>query len=713
MTFKNTLNSRILAELLSISVMLAVLPALTYAAAKGLLFASYFELGMYRTAFYYFESTLTEHLILLTFCLALSALFVVHLALRKYTYHAFAALLALLLLLTGFRLNRSAWYPAFDSVRGLLCNVLLILAFIVPGFIICKQFPRLNARLGFIIGGLLLLATSGCFYHFRSQTPVMFMDSGEKTGLREANNSLGVAWGDYDHDGWPDVYVSNHLPETVESFLYHNNKGTFSAPRPMARGDMHGVAWADFDNDGDEDLFVAGGNNTPKGPAFANILFDNRNGNFTNIAARAGVEDTLGRAWGAAWADFNNDGLLDLFVVNYFSSSSLFLNGGNGTFKNVAQDAGITATGPGEVNQAGTLCASWADYDGDDDLDLFTAGIQSGIALYRNNGNGTFAEVSKESGLVTAHYLGTEADPRGPSSCAWGDYDNDGDLDLYVAARTGPSGKNLLFQNQGNRTFIEKGAAAGVDLSANSQAALWADFDNDGDLDLYVVNGASEARNSTGGNAWAWNSLFLNRGDGTFVDFPADKAGVAGYPFVREPTGALVDYDNDGFIDIYINNQRVLRGHPWYLLRNVLLRNAGNGNHWLKIRLQGTVSNRDGIGAKLTLSAGDQRQFREQGGGANTFSQSSTIVHFGLGAARTVDRLLIRWPSGIQQTLTHLSANRTLTITEPHDLPSTRSSGHRPVRAVRVAANDSGRQGDHRALAGSDARSSIHADGRR
>ena len=675
MSLRNIFTSGIVKEFVGLSLLLGVMPTLTYGIAKWLLFADYLELGMYRTAFYYFRSTINDYSILLLFAVVLLIIFGTYLFLtavlrdlakaKRYTYHAISVLLLGLLLLTGYRLNTSPWYPDFSSLRAFLGdNAIVVLVFLLIGFLIHKRLPRINSYLGLLLGGLALLTTNGCFYYYRSSTPVIFTDVGEEIGLREINNSLGVGWGDYNNDGWLDLYVSNHLPDSAPSFLYQNKAGVFAAPRVMAAGDLHGVAWGDFDNDGALDLFVAGGNNTPKGPAYPNILFHNEGGNLRNVAPSAGVEDTQGRAWSGAWADFNNDGFLDLFVVNYFTSNALFLNAGDDTFKNVAQSAGITETGPGEANKAGTLCASWADYDGDGDMDLVTVAVSTGIALYRNNGDGTFSEVAKDSGLVTNNYLGTENDPRGPSGCAWGDYDNDGDLDLYVAARTGGKwGKNLLFQNQGDRTFVEVGAAARVDTAANSQAAMWGDFDNDGDLDLYVVN--ARLGSPDVGDEHGWNTLYLNRGDGTFVEVAADAAGVAGFPFIGESTGAQADYDNDGFIDILINNQNNIRGRGLYLRRKILLRNSSNGNSWLEIRLRGTVSNRDGIGTKIYLSVGDQHQFRERGGESHTFAQNSPVIHFGLGRAKVVDSLLIKWPSGISQTLTNVVANGILTITEP------------------------------------------------
>ena len=348
-------------------------------------------------------------------------------------------------------------------------------------------------------------------------------------------------------------------------------------------------------------------------------------------------------------------------MVNYYTSAALFHNRGDGTFENVAQAAGLSEKGPGEATAAGMRCASWADYDNDGNVDLVTVSVGTGIALYRNNGDGTFTDEARRAGLVIDGYLGDESDPRGPAGCAWADYDNDGDSDLYIVTRAGELGRNLLFQNQGDGTFVEVGAKAGVDVAAFGQSALWGDFDNDGDLDLYVVNAADESQT----DPYAWNILFLNAGDGTFVRLAPDAAGASGFPFVHETTGAVADYDNDGFLDIYVNDEDVLpKDSPrnGYMRRNLLLRNARNGNHWLELRLRGTVSNRDGVGAKVYVDAGGMKQFRDTSARP---AQDSPVVHFGLGGASVVDTVTIKWPSGITQTLKDVAAGRIITVTEP------------------------------------------------
>jgi len=670
MSERTSSNLLLAAEFIAISLLLSVLPFLSYAVGTWWF---YLDLGMRRTAFYYFLSTLDDRHLIWTFCLALAAIVSAHalLSLRHQSktavdrrrHYFIAALLLLSLALAGYRLNRVPWYPDPLSVQGAVCNAMLVLCFAAVGLILSRRRPGANIFLGMVMV-MTLLAPNVYFQYCKAVAPVVFTDVAEQVGLTELDNSLGVAWGDYDNDGWLDVYISNHLPASTKSLLYRNDRGSFSITRAMATGDMHGAAWADFDNDGDQDVFAAGGNDTPKGPPYPNVLFRNENGKFTDVAPAVGVDETLGRAWGGTWADVDNDGLLDLFVVNYFSSNDLFINAGNGAFHNVAKAAGLSVNNPGEPNKIGTLGASWGDYDSDGDMDLVTAGIQSGVALYRNDGKVTFSNVTASAGVLVGGDLGTESYPKGPTGCAWGDYDNDGDLDLFIAWLTGKIGRNLLFQNTGSGVFVEVGKAAGVDASLASRAVMWGDFDNDGYLDLFLVNEAADEGTGSTAAARGWNTLYLNRGDGTFAEANADALGVAGFPFVREGTGTIVDYDNDGFLDIFVDNQGV-KGHTRYLRRNLLLRNSGNDNHWLKIQLHGTTSNRDGIGAKVTLSAGGRQQFRERGGESHTFAQNTPIVHFGLGNLKQVDSVRIQWPSGITQTLNDIAANQLLTVTEP------------------------------------------------
>jgi hypothetical protein len=504
----------------------------------------------------------------------------------------------------------------------------------------------------------------------RRRTPIWMIGVSERLGLTELNNTVGAAWGDANGDAWLDLYVSNHIPVTAASYLYESDGGRRFLRRRMAAGDYHGPGWCDIDNDGRSEVFVAGGNNTPVGPAFANMLFQHDGETWTDIAHRAGVQNQAGRAWGTAWADVDRDGLADLLVVDYFTPCRLFRNRGNRTFEDITVAAGIADVPPPTPTATGTRAASWADVDADGDLDLVLTALVTGLALYRNDTvPGTppavrFAEVAHDQGLHAAGPLGSEPEPFGLTGVAWGDYDNDLDLDLYV----GSAYRNMLFRNRGDGSFEEVGAEAGVDEMRSTGGVAWGDLDNDGDLDLVVTvesNAGAEEPD-------ARDLLYLNRGDGTFVDI-AVAAGAIGYPDPKGQTLALADYDRDGWLDVLMVNQRIARGtrgspRRW-MLTNLLLRNAshrdGTPGHWLVVRLRGTVSNRDGIGARVYVRASGREQLREQNGGAHLFAQHGPELHFGLGDATRVDTVRVVWPSGIEQTLVDVAADRRLLIAEP------------------------------------------------
>ena len=368
-------------------------------------------------------------------------------------------------------------------------------------------------------------------------------------------------------------------------------------------GDSQGVAWGDYDSDGDQDLYVANNGNI-------RLYRNDGQGRFTEATVRAGMEDG-GNGTGVAWGDYDNDGYLDLFAANN-GENWLFRSNGDSTFTNVMRSARVndrgTQTGaawgdfdsdgdldlyvasndrPNRLyrnNRDGTFTnvadsaevadtgntqgVSWGDYDNDGDLDLYTVKVFQPNRLYRNNGRGAFTDVGTLAGVSDGAF------GRG---AAWGDYDNDGDLDLYVVN----SGPNRLYWNNGNGTFTNVGDSAGVADIGDGYGCAWGDFDNDGDLDLYVVNSGSPHR------------LYRNDGNGKFTDIAA-SSGVT----ERGPGGFIAawgDYDNDGDLDMYV----AISGRA-----NRLYRNAGNANRWLHVRLVGTVSNRSGIGAQVTAVTG-------------------------------------------------------------------------------------------------------------
>jgi hypothetical protein len=481
-------------------------------------------------------------------------------------------------------------------------------------------------------------------------TPVTFTDATVAAGLHTDGYTFGnPIWGDFDDDSELDLFVDNHYNRG--SYLYHNNgTGTFTdillTSGLRRAGDRHGSAWVDFDNDGDLDLSITKGAMGGQGLGTKqDELYENLGaGQFTNIAVAAGVTNTFGRGRGMAWGDYNNDGYPDLLLGNLKTDLALLKNNGDGTFTDVSVQAGL-----GGLQY--TECV-FVDYDNDGFPDIFCTLSEShntsNDILLKNNGDGTFANVTSQAGILPLN---------NGRSIAWGDYDNDGDLDLFVSRGTdNGSLKQTLYRNNGDGTFTDVTDQSGLGVIADNRAAAWGDYDNDGYLDLYVVNSGSDP---LGKGA---NYLFRNNHDGTFTDV-ASSAGVAVLVTSRGRGAAWGDYDNDGFLDLFVTNGE--DGTLFTLGPQFLFHNEGNLNNWLKIKLVGTTSNRQGLGTKVTIQMGRKIQYREANGAAGHFlSQGAGPLHFGLGKATVVDQITVKWPSGVSQSLSGISANQEITVTE-------------------------------------------------
>jgi hypothetical protein len=495
------------------------------------------------------------------------------------------------------------------------------------------------------------------------------------SSIMEATGS-GCAWFDYNNDGLLDLYVvSGRYLEGVTKFskpdgveatnhLYRNNgDGTFTDVAAQAgvggKGFGMGVTVGDYDNDGYEDIYVTNWNSS--------ILYHNNgNGTFTDVTAKAGV-DNPHFGVGASWFDYDRDGKLDLYVGNYLqfdpdakrlyftadafpgpldyegTPDRLFHNNGDGTFTDVSHKAGID-------NPAGrAMGVTVGDFDNDGWDDVYVANDTMESYMYHNNHDGTFTNVASD--VNTA--FGANGEATSAMNPIFGDYDNDGWPDLFVSDMR----YHRLFHNPGAQGFwLDTTVETGV-AQVSGQYVAWGDgffdFDNDGWKDLYVVNG---------GLHWLIpmeDSLLRNNGDATFTDV-SNQAGSY-FKFKKVGRGAcFADYDNDGYIDAFI---MVLGG------KGILLHNTpppvGKRNHWLTIKLIGTKSNRDGFGARLEAMAGDLHQYGEAVSENGYLSQGDPRPHFGLGQHTEVDKLVIHWPSGIDQTLEHVKADQILTVTEP------------------------------------------------
>jgi hypothetical protein len=385
-------------------------------------------------------------------------------------------------------------------------------------------------------------------------------------------------------------------------------------------GWSRGCTWGDYDNDGFLDLFVSndGGRN---------FLYHNEGGtSFTRVFTGPIAQDA-GNCYGTAWVDYDNDGWLDLFVARHTNADNLlYHNLGDGTFEKITE---------GDIVHDGgySVSASPGDYDDDGCVDLFVGNVNDqDNLLYCNNCDGTFAKII-DSPITT--------DDGFSGSSNWVDYDNDQDLDLFVA-NVGED--NFLYRNDGGGTFT-KILTSVIVTEGDVHDSSWADLENDGDMDLYM------------GIVDANHRLYRNNGDGIFIP-------VSGVPVVEDSSseiGIWGDYDNDGDLDLFVTSPG--------LGKNFLYRNETVGNHWINIRLVGTASNWSAIGARVTVGATINgvlvRQIREVSGSTGGFGQDSLNVEFGLGDAAIIDSIVIEWPSGIVQVLKSVTVDQFMKIREP------------------------------------------------
>ncbi|HIE28662.1 TPA: CRTAC1 family protein [Candidatus Poribacteria bacterium] len=523
------------------------------------------------------------------------------------------------------------------------------------------------------------------FTDVTSQSGIHFQHEDGRSGERYFLETLGagVAWFDYDNDGDLDIYFVNgaDLPGMSSSVpptnaLYRNNgDGTFTDVTEQAGvGDTNygfSCAVGDYDNDGWDDLYV-----TNFGP---NLLYHNNgDGTFTDVTQTAGVGDERWAA-AAAFADYDNDGDIDLFVANYVdfklennpvctklgvrlhcspdvfdgTQSILYRNNGDGTFTDVTQQAGMV-----NPNDKG-MGVIWCDYDNDSDIDLFVANDRTPDRLYQNNGDSTFTEIALLSGIALSE-TGAAFSSMAP---ILGDIDNDGWFDLVVTNYNNEP--NCVYKNDGDGFFSDityQSGIGGYGLYYLSWGADFADFDNDGYIDLFIANGQLDENIEEimlGLSYEEPNQLFRNRGDGTFEDV-SNQSGEGLLLEKVSRSAAFGDYDNDGDIDILVTNSHQTPD----LLRNDTI----NENNWLIFETVGVKSNRDGIGTRIKVVADGKSQIREVKSGGSYPSHSDMRLHFGLGKATVADLVEIRWPSGLVERFEGVKANRFLKAKEGEKL---------------------------------------------
>lgn len=515
--------------------------------------------------------------------------------------------------------------------------------------------------------------------HFEDATAAAGIDFTHSFGSRQLGSLLegtgaGCVWIDYNNSGLPSLFVVNGRPldDSMHPFplmdkpataphnhLYRNDGNGHFTDVTQTSGlspDMYAVAVtaADYDNDGFVDLLVTGYGRT--------ILYRNDgNGHFTDVTAKSNIK-VDGWAISSTWLDYNKDGCVDLFVGRYVKfdpkyrafyaadnypgpldyegeTSRLYHNNCDGTFTDVTDKAGIGAY----VGRAMGVTA--ADFDNDGWDDIYVANDRTENFLFHNKHDGTFEEIGNDSGTAFGQN-GESTSSMGP---VFADLEGRGALDLWVT----DGHYNRLLHNAGKLTFEDIGAETGVS-QVNAQYVSWGtgiyDFDNDGLLDILIFHGGLIHLIPQE------HTLFRGIGGGHFRD-----VSLAAGPVLSERTVArgacFADYDNDGKVDAFVVNL----GDKGKLLHNT----SANTGHWLAIKLKGTKSNRDGIGARVEIYTAGKRQTAERVAGSGYLSQNDARLHFGLGAASTVDKLIVHWPSGREQTLTNLAEDRVLTVEEP------------------------------------------------
>ena len=542
-----------------------------------------------------------------------------------------------------------------------------------------------------LLASIGLAATFSAFPLFENIGPQAGLDfrltsgSASKAYILESMGG-GVGFIDYDRDGWLDVFLVNGSTleserlgnNTATSRLFRNNHdGTFTDVTDKAGvRTSHwgmGICGGDVNNDGFEDLYLAN-----YGP---NILFLNRgDGTFREFTKESGTDDA---AWSSscAFADYDRDGDLDLYVSNYLefdinhlpqdsplcrfrgfkvqcgprgltpARGRLYENDGSGKFADVTEKTGISKARPYY-----SLGVVWGDYDNDGDADLFVANDSTPNYLFRNNGDKTFSEVALQSGVAVSD----DGREQAGMGVDFGDYDNDGDLDLIVTNFS--EDYNTLYRNDGQGRFSDVSFAAGI-AEPSWQYLAWGvqfvDLDLDGFLDMVVANGHvyPEVDIHQIGTYQQRNQIYRNLRNGKFEEI-ASKAGPGFREMYSSRGLAAGDMNNDGQIDFLVAN---LDEAP------TLLQNKGVAGNWLMIKLRGTRSNRSAIGARVTIKAGQLTGMREVKSGSSYQSQSDLRLHFGLGAAKTVDEVKIRWPGGQTQSLRNVKGNQILTVEEKAD----------------------------------------------
>ena len=453
--------------------------------------------------------------------------------------------------------------------------------------------------------------------------------------VNDAAYTEGVYWFDYNNDGLLDMFAANITNQN--NILFRNDgSGNFTKITTGALvndgGFSYGASIGDYNNDGFPDIFVVNGGSSASQNNF--FYTNNGDGTFTKVTTGTFVNE-IGNSWGSSSVDYDKDGKLDIYTANYNRNNFLYKGNGDGSFTKISAGA--------IVNDGGnSLNCAWGDYDNDGYPDVFVANANFTTGennfLYKNNGDGTFTKITTGS-IVN--------DGGNSTGASWGDYDNDGDLDLFVTNYF--TENNFLYRNEGGGVFTKITTGQIVNDGGASVGSAWGDYDNDGDLDLFVSNDNDQNE-----------FLYDNNGNGTFTKITTGDIVNSGG---RTNGATWGDYDLDGDIDLYAAN-----GNQPVQQNNFLFRNNGTPNNWINIYCKGVISNRSAIGTRVIASAlinGVRiKQTREISGQTGYNAQNSLNVELGLGNAAVIDTIIIKWPSGVTDVYLNVAGNRFITAVE-------------------------------------------------